>query len=1507
MKYNSTFSGIEFMRDKSLRDLFFFQKIIQIKAWALLVIVLLFCLAFTSSSKDNNNTLTFLESEKDKTYLSTSIGPTDTVDLALVLTTPNTFTCPGNQISFTIEILNQGTTTVESFEITDYVPAGLTLSSMNNAGWIQTGNKVKKTVTTTLPPNGFTTQFIFFDMDSTFSGTSLENRAEISAADCDTDTGNAAPFEFDSVFDDIDNDSIGGDNIIDGSFGDEDDHDFATVMNDAPQLSNINVVQAICNFDNGTITVSPMGFIAYDWSDGGTGPARTGLFAGQYTVTFTKSNGCTNTETIEVTNDCTTCDAVAGTVTMDADTFCIPGDSVLVTFTDDMNSFEPQPQFITSYVLTKGDSKAIMAIDTLPQFYISEKGTYRIHVKVLDALHVSQVEIDSVEVGVTPLSFLHGFLADGGGYMCGALDTLGIPFEVGTGAATVTSTNNEDCGAGNGYALLSPMEYTYDWSDGGTGHERTDLASGTHSVTVTGCADCIWFVNDIIIGTNCVLNDTIPFIIETDSTLTLCGNTIPSYFSNNTTTTLCAGGTSGGDGTYGNYVVSETGCLTYTANDLPGSDVDTICIVVNDDMGNADTTVFIPSIICHTVPQIVNVACNTMTSTGELCLDIPFADINNFNVTIDGVPISTGFSGCQVDSIIVYDYSSLFAQGNFGPYDLDSWDVDGADLVAPFQNVLALVVEMNIWDPANNWILNTSDLTISGGDFDQSYGDLVITHPLTNITISIPPTVVYSFAGTSLELTEGTHQVIYTETGNNCPTASIQATISCTPCVPYLPADTVQVISQNCLGTGDFCVEISTANIFDYNITVDGNAYGGTVMACDFAATNDGTNLQLNVGLHEIIFSHISTACSDTVLVNVTCPPCSDWLPDVMTFETTMCSQLLPTCINVPSANLSDYEIRDNGNIYAGSIGTCTNGTDATIAVDTGFHEITMLNLISGCADTMSVQVNCIPDTIVLDTLIEITTMDTICFDELLVGDISMITINCGDTTDVTINYTFDTLTNCIIFEGVMIGMDTLCFRLTNGTGDRTDVIITITVTPPCGNGFLTMDTATLGLSDCAGTTEFCIEVPLGQINQYDITDNGMAYTNGFSGCDFDTSFSYNYFSLPGQGGAGPYNVDLWTVNDSMFAGTFLTIADLVDSMNVWDTTGVWTFDTNSFLIEGGNTASTYSNITVTQIGTGAFALLDLSQNLSPNGTIILIGDGPHELIFSDTSTFCQDTIQATVFCLIPEIVLDTIVDGTTATYCVDTTELLGNVLSISNACPELSGEFVSFVTVDSSYCVNYEGLSPGENTACIIVCDDLGLCDTTTIIVTVLVDTLSMPVAIDDAGSTMINETIVINLLGNDSINGIFDSMYIVDQPSNGSVTMNNDGTASYIPNLDYCDSTTPDTYTYALCNTVGCDTATVSILVLCESGGALQFYSGFSPNGDNLNDRFIINGVESYPNNVLCVFNRWGNRVYKKEGYDNTFDGTWENTRLADGTYFYVFDDGEGNRYSGYVQINR
>jgi gliding motility-associated-like protein len=623
------------------------------------------------------------------------------------------------------------------------------------------------------------------------------------------------------------------------------------------------------------------------------------------------------------------------------------------------------------------------------------------------------------------------------------------------------------------------------------------------------------------------------------------------------------------------------------------------------------------------------------------------------------------------------------------------------------------------------------DFTITGGDLDQEYDDLIMTHSLVGRAISIPSSIACTNAVTSEELSEGLHTIIYTETGNNCPTTSFQGTVSCVACVPYLPVDTVGVIATNCAGIGNFCLNISTANIFEYQILVDRMAYSGSLMACNYAGSNDGTDLQLNVGLHEVIFTQITTACSDTVLVEVTCPP--------------------------------------------------------------------------------------------------------------------------------------------------------------------------------CGSGFLNMDSVILGISDCAGTTPLCLDIPFGEIAGYNITDNGLAYSNGFVGCNFDTSYSYNYFALPAQGAGGPYNVDLWTVNDSIYSGVFMTIADLVDSMNVWDMAGTWVWDAASFKIVGGNIFSNYGNLTITQDGTGAFALLELTESLTPNGAQILIGDGPHELIFSDTTTLCQDTIQATVFCLIPEVVMDTIIDGEMDTYCVDTTELLGNIVSIINVCPTPSGNMVAFEIVDSTYCVNYLGLALGEDIACMVVCDDLGLCDTTTIIVNVLVDTLAPPVAVADIDTTMMDQSIVTNLLGNDSINGIFDTMYILTPPSNGTVVTNGDGTATYIPNEGYCNATIPDSYTYVLCSTTGCDSTLVTTLVLCESSGELAFYSGFSPNGDGINDLFDIQGVEAFPNNVLFVFNRWGNRVYYKEGYDNTFNGTWENARLLDGTYFYVFDDGEGNRYSGYVQIAR
>jgi gliding motility-associated-like protein/uncharacterized repeat protein (TIGR01451 family) len=87
-----------------------------------------------------------------------------------------------------------------------------------------------------------------------------------------------------------------------------------------------------------------------------------------------------------------------------------------------------------------------------------------------------------------------------------------------------------------------------------------------------------------------------------------------------------------------------------------------------------------------------------------------------------------------------------------------------------------------------------------------------------------------------------------------------------------------------------------------------------------------------------------------------------------------------------------------------------------------------------------------------------------------------------------------------------------------------------------------------------------------------------------------------------------------------------------------------------------------------------------------------------------------------------------------------------------------------------------------------------------------------------------------------------------------------------------------------------------------------------GFSPNGDMVNDEFVIRGIANFPNNQLEVYNRWGNLVYKAVPYQNKWDGTSTSefnvggNVLPVGTYFYVLDLGNGTgQYKGTIYLNK
>ena len=84
-----------------------------------------------------------------------------------------------------------------------------------------------------------------------------------------------------------------------------------------------------------------------------------------------------------------------------------------------------------------------------------------------------------------------------------------------------------------------------------------------------------------------------------------------------------------------------------------------------------------------------------------------------------------------------------------------------------------------------------------------------------------------------------------------------------------------------------------------------------------------------------------------------------------------------------------------------------------------------------------------------------------------------------------------------------------------------------------------------------------------------------------------------------------------------------------------------------------------------------------------------------------------------------------------------------------------------------------------------------------------------------------------------------------------------------------------------------------------------AVDFFipEGFSPNGDGINDLFVIRGILNYPANAFVIYNRWGNKVFEASPYQNTWDGKSMfglrvgGNDLPVGTYFYVLDLKDGS----------
>ena len=991
----------------------------------------------------------------------------------------------------------------------------------------------------------------------------------------------------------------------------------------------------------------------------------------------------------------------------------------------------------------------------------------------------------------------------------------------------VTNATCNDPGSISTMAFGGTGFLLFDWSDLASPSDpqnRFNLTPGFYSLTVTDQNGCSAVAENILVQDNC-MSDMCPtsseenISIPVNSVDSFCVVLDSCFVDSLTTYSLLSGGTSGSS-IFGNWVLGDNGCLVYTSNDTAGISVDTICVLAN--FSNlVDTTCIIVSVIpvCDTTGNIIMEDSITLMTDdclvgADYCLEVELAQIQSFNLTDNGQPYNVGMQGCNFDTTYFYSLAAFLNIAPNGPYSLTSWNFDNNTFtIDSFQTMIQLVDSMNVWDPTGNWVLNGSIIT--GGAPGTNYGTLNLIQISTGATTNLDVDLNQIPNGTSLTLETGFHELIITDLVTGCSDTLI-ANVICDDC-PDVYSGPSTVVGEDCDDVTDICLDISFQEfLFNYEILDNGTTYGGIRKGCGFdtlstcylasALPDQGMAGPYSIdswAVGGITFASNFNTLQELLNLMNGWDATGNWVLDANS-ET--------ICGGTPGQNYGEMEITqtNTGAIALLEPDYVVLTFASAIELDTGFHEIILIDTVSGCTDTLNITIDCDVVTGGIDTLLQVmvSNTDTFCFNltDTIVSAINL----CPDFSDGNVSgFGFIPNTNCIEYTGTVIGLDTFCMVFTYSDGTIDTAGIVIQVIPELLSG----DTIPLGvLINCVEI--FCID------------------TSAFL-APIDTI--YNYCENSSGNFAEVTIIEPNCIEIMAFNVGGLDTACIVicDTMGVCDTT---------------------------------ILLINVTQ--------------PELMTVYDTTTISQP-----------------------GTFCPDTTQLYGVVNSIENICDSLSGTNVVFEVIDSTFCIDFTPLVLGTDTACIVICDDLGICDTTIYILTVInpIDTI---IAVDDDTVTYTINPVTIDIFANDTFDPNSLIFGIITGVSHGTLVSNPDGSFTYLAEAGFCGDI--DSFTYFISNGIISDTATVTIEVLCDE---IFVFNGFSPNNDGVNETLEIQGIDNFPNNVVSIFNRWGNRIYFIEGYTNDqgWTGTFGGKVLPDGTYFYVIEDGEGAKYTGWLQIRR
>lgn len=1248
-----------------------------------------------------------------------------------------------------------------------------------------------------------------------------------------------------------------------------------TVSSPTPIVANPGTVSATCGVCDGVAFVTPTGGnspYTYAWNTGGsTTDSLTSLCAGLYTVTITDASGCTISETIPVSN------FVPNVVVIDSilDVTCFGGNDGTAGVT-------------------------VMTGLTPPFAYLwNDPGA----------------QITPTAVGLTAGTYIVQ-ISDASNCIVFRTLIVGEPDSL---QVLVTSTNPSCNGDSDGSAVATvlggTMPYTYTWTNFAVGPSVSNLSAGLIGVLVQDSNGCI-------AGDSVTLID--PPVITASASI-LSAISCPGSCDGELTVTAL-----GGTPPYVQYEWQDAGgSIISTLQTASGLCAGTYFVTATDTVGcsaNDSITIIDPAAMTTTTSVSNSISCNGFCD-GEV------------TVTVAGGTPGYTFMWSNGDVTNIAD--SLCA----GQYFVTVTDTNGCTTVDSIQLTEPTAIALtNVNVTSSNCGVCDGEISVTPaggtGPFTFNWGNGQTTATATNLCAGVYDLTVTDSVGCAfvfpIPLSDtGGAALAVTSTDAGCNgacdgTAQVVATGGA-PLYTYnwSNGDTTDIATGLCAGTYSItvtdsagCISADTTTVnepppFTLTFATTPLACNGACIATAAVSTTGGSAPYTFLWSTGATTSTIGGLCAGVFTVTVT--------------EATGCTSvdsveiILPSvfAVTIAGTNVSCFG-NDDGTATITATGgvapyTYTWSTGDTTAALTGLGAGTFSVIVEdagGCSDTLSV-------TVVEPT--EITATSAV-QSPSCGGNNGFATINpiggVPFTAGSPYQYVWDDPLSQTNQTAANLSAAIYNVTVTDSIGcfEVFQVIVN-----DSGSGAITVDAVTpiscpgvcdgaIDISVAAGSPAFTYNWagPSGFVDSSEDVDSLCAGTysvtvTGSAGCQ-----SFEIINLPdptplvfasfdvvnpscggdtnGQvtahvtGGNQPLTFT-WsgsTTTDSVAAGLAagllnVTVTDAngcsqVDSVTLTEPLPiVVSIDaitdatcTNSndgavqISVAGGSTPYTYVWTNLDN-SSSAGSTQDLSNVLPAN----------YQLVLTDSagcSTTQNFTVNATV--------------TVSATAPADTTlcAATSNLILVGSATTSAPGT-VQWLDTSGAVVSTSDTLSiaPGTGTTQYVYLVSVGLCtDADTVVVT------QASSVVADAGS---NVSIVAGgaaTLGGSPTGPVSSSFSWTPSASLDNASSPN---PSATP-----DSTT--TYVVTVTSPEGCsDVDTVKVTVL----DALEIVNAFTPNGDGVNDLWIISILADYPNAKVEVFNRWGQSLFQSDGYTIPWDGTFEGNDLPIGTYYFAIDLGD------------